>query len=206
MALVNAYATVAEVRTHLADSTSLLATELLERAINAASRAIDAHCGRRFWRDALVTARTYRVECSEYVYVDDISTRTGLIVKTGTDGVTFDTTVASTDYILEPGNADVLAAGDTVDPFAFWKIAAVGGTTFTVDRRYPTLQVTAKFGWSSVPYEVQEATILKAASLFKRKDAPFGVAGFGEFGVVRIGRNDPDVMELLGRFTQPGFA
>lgn len=207
MPLVNAYATVTEVREHLADANSGLSTALLERAINAASRAIGTHCGneaspRRFWKDAVATARTYRVESREWVYVDDISARAGLVVKTGTDGVTFDTTVASTDYILEPSNADVVAAGDTVDPHAFWKITAVNGTNFTVDRRFPTMQVTAKFGWSSVPYEVNEACIIKAASLFKRKDSPDGVAGFGQFGVVRIGRSDPDVLDLLRRFTR----
>jgi hypothetical protein len=45
--------------------------------------------------------------------------------------------------------------------------------------------------------------MLKAASLFKRKDAPFAVAGFSEFGAVRIGRNDPDVLELLGGYVNP---
>jgi hypothetical protein len=29
------------------------------------------------------------------------------------------------------------------------------------------------------------------------------VAGFGEFGVVRIGKNDPDVVELLTPFKVP---
>lgn len=70
----------------------------------------------------------------------------------------------------------------------------------------PTVQVTARFGWSAVPYQVNEATILKAASLFKRKDAPFGVAGFNEFGAVRITRKDPDVLELLSDFARPMYA
>jgi hypothetical protein len=42
--------------------------------------------------------------------------------------------------------------------------------------------------------------ILKAASLFKRKDAPFGVAGINDFGPVRITRTDPDVIDLLRSF------
>lgn len=206
MALVNAYATVAELRTHLADGSSALSLDLLERALNASSRAVDRHCGRRFWKDAVATVRTYRIESCEYVFVDDISTRTGLIVKTGSDGVTFGTTLTSSEYILEPSNADVLASGDTADPHAFWQITSLS-SSFAVERRFPTMQVTAKFGWSAVPYEVNEATILKAASLFKRKDAPFAVAGFGpDMGVVRIGRNDPDVIDLLNPFVQPGFA
>jgi hypothetical protein len=63
-----------------------------------------------------------------------------------------------------------------------------------------TLQVTARWGWSSVPIEVYEACLLKAAALYKRRDSVQGVAGFGDFGVVRIGRSDPDVIDLLGPY------
>jgi hypothetical protein len=203
MAVVNGYCTTAELRTHLGDSGSALTTELLERAINSTSRAIDRYCQRRFWQDAAVAVRTYTCNDALEVYVDDISTRTGLVVKTGTDGATFGTTWASTDYSLEPRNADVVGSGSTADPYAFWKLVAIAGRSFNVMGSRPTLQVTARFGWSAVPYEVNEAAVLKAASLFKRKDSPNGVAGFGEFGVVRIGKNDPDVVELLTPFKVP---
>lgn len=213
MAVVNGYCTTAELREHLADDASTLTTALLERAINAASRAVDAYCGRgidggtgQFWQDATVTTRTYVVTNPRAVRVDDISTRTGLVVKTGSDGITFPTTLtAGTDFLLEPRNAD--AAGATSNPHAFWILRAAGVLFFqSIWPNLPTVQVTAQFGWSAVPYEVSEATILKAASLFKRKDAPFGVAGFGEFGAVRITRNDPDVIDLLGDYTRAMYA
>lgn len=207
MALTNAYATVAEVRDHLGDSSSLLDLDVLERAINGASRAIDTHCRRGvtqrtgFWQDSSTAIRTYILDSAEVCYVDDISTRTGVVVKTGSDGITFGTTLTvDTDYILEPRNADKFASA-TFDAYAFWKIRFLN-QTLTIDANRPTLQVTARHGWSAVPPEVNEACILKSASLFKRKDAPFGVAGFGEFGAVRIGRSDPDVIELLHEFRQ----
>jgi hypothetical protein len=205
VALVNAYASVAEVRDQFNDGGSLLNEALLERAINAASRAVDKHCHRRFWRDASVTQRTYLVEDCQSVFVNDISTRTGLVVATGTDGTTFPTTLASTDFVLEPRNADVVAGGDTADAHAFWRIVMLN-STLPVDYVRPTMRVTARFGWSAVPEEVKQATIIKAAALFKRKDAPFGVAGFGEFGTVRITRSDPDVLDLLSAYELPGFA
>ena len=90
-----------------------------------------------------------------------------------------------------------MAAGT---PFAFWVIEAIGDLEFTTHERRSTLQVTAKHGWSAVPDDVAQACILKAAALFKRKDAPFGVAGFGEFGAVRIGKEDPQVIELLQEY------
>jgi hypothetical protein len=203
VAIVNGYCTAQELRDQLQDGNSNLSTALLERAINAASRAVDKHCGRRFWKDAAVVARTYQPALCREVIVDDIADRTGLIVATdeALDG-TFSTVWPSSDYELGPRNADVVASGSSGDAFAFWKIAAINepGNVFPVSAHRATVRVTAKFGWSAVPADVNEATILKAASLFKRKDAPFGIAGVNDFGPVRITRTDPDVIELLRAF------
>lgn len=188
-----AYATVADMREHLSDSGSNLDAELLERVLIAASGAIDAYCGRRFWQDLEATTRTYRPGSSSVAWVDDISTDDGLIVKTDTSGdSSWATTWDTDDYQLEPLNSDVDGSA-----YAWWKIAAIDAKTFPTAGRRPTLQVTARFGWSSIPTAVEQACILKAASLYKRKEAPFGIAGFGDMGVVRIGRRDPDVVELL---------
>lgn len=188
-------------RDHLGDSGSKLDIDLLERSINAASRAIDQHCGRRFWRDATVTARTYRPQDPLVANVDDISTTVGLIVKTDTTGDgSYATTWDAADYQLEPLNSDVVAGADTVTPYAWWLISAIDDKTFLTGTLRVSLQVTARFGWSAVPNDVNEAAILKAVALFRRKDAPFGVAGVGEFGPIRITRNDPDVRDLLGPY------
>jgi len=42
-----------------------------------------------------------------------------------------------------------------------------------------------------------EAVLLVGARLWKRKDAPFGVAGGGDQGSIRIGFKDPDVEMIL---------
>jgi hypothetical protein len=203
MAVENGYCTTAQLREHLGDGASSLSVALLERAINASSRAIEKHCRRRFWLDSSVATRTYMVDNRYSAYVDDIGTRTGLVVKVGTDGTTFPTTLTSgTDFILEPRNADQFASA-TFGAYAFWEIRTLGTRFLYPHCLRPTLQVTARFGWSAIPPDVEEACILKAASLFKRKDAPFGVAGFGEFGAVRISRNDPDVTALLADYVLP---
>jgi hypothetical protein len=59
--------------------------------------------------------------------------------------------------------------------------------------------VTGVFGWPAVPANVKQAALIAAADLFRLKDAPFGIAGFGEFGVVRVQAN-PRVMSLLRRY------
>lgn len=193
MAVVAGYCTVAQLRQHFGDEGNLLPEALLERAINATSRAIDKFTGRRFWQDAAVQTKTFRCDDAYEADVDDISTSAGLVVATDTTGNgSYATTWSASDYQLEPLNADTDA-----EAHAWWRITAVGTRLFPLHKYRATLQVTAKFGWSELPPEVEEACILRAAAIFKRKEATFGVAGFGEFGVVRIGRNDVDVVSLL---------
>ena len=204
MALVNAYCSVEDVRNQLGDVADKLDETLIERAVAATSRAIDRYCHRRFWQDPAPVPRVYEVGyLSEPAAVDDISTAAGLIVKvdSGGDG-TYATTWSAPDYQLRPLNAD--ADGGA---YSWRGIAPLNGKTFPPMRRgHPNLQVTAQWGWSAIPDDVTEAAVLKAVSLFMRKDAPFGVAGFGEFGVVRITRRDPDVVELLSGLVLPVIA
>ena len=195
MAVVNGYCTVPELREHFADSSTNLTTALLERAINATSRAIDRFCGRRFWLDAedALTTREYRPDDPYEADVADISTTTGLVIKTDTTGDhSWATTWTSDQYQLEPLNADVDGGA-----FAWWTVTAVEDELFPIHPRRTTLQVTARHGWSAVPDGVTEACILRAAAIFKRKEAVFGIAGLNGFGEVRISRRDPDVMDLL---------
>jgi hypothetical protein len=67
--------------------------------------------------------------------------------------------------------------------------------------------VTGVFGWPAVPAAVKQACRLQVARVFKRADSPLGVAGFGEFGVVRVTQLDPDVKALLEPYRRhAGFA
>jgi hypothetical protein len=67
-----------------------------------------------------------------------------------------------------------------------------------VGARRKSLKVTAKYGWSAVPVDIEEACLLKAARLFERRKAPLGIsAAIADFGPVRIARSDSDVIDLL---------
>lgn len=197
MTITNGYATEDQFREHFKDSGQKLDEGLIHRAINAASRAIDDHCGRRFWRDpeAALTTYTYRPDDPYTAWVNDISTTTGLIIKTDTAGDgTWATTWAATDYQLEPLNP--------VGAHAFWRIVAIDRYTFPCSSRRVSLQVTARHGWSAVPDPVVDACLLKAAALYKRAEAPFGVLGSADWGAIRIGRSDPDVVSLLAPYVR----
>lgn len=191
MAVEHGYCTVEQLRAELADDGERLPEPLLEKAIGATSRAIEQWTGRRFWQDPAPVARLYRPERPDMVHVGDISTTTGLVVATGTGG-SYGTTWTAADYSLEPLNAD--ADGGA---YAWWDLVVAGSLRFSCSERLPSLQVTARWGWSEIPAQVNEAAILRAVQIFKRKETPYGVADYGEFGPVRIGRQDADVTSLL---------
>jgi hypothetical protein len=174
----------------------------LRKALAVASRAIDHWTGRRFWRDATPTTRRYRPSDCRSLTVMDIASLDSLAVSidtTGT-GAYSQALVYETDFELGPDNPD----SDGFGAYSWNEIYAVGNYDFPLSVRRPTVRVTAYHGWSAIPDAVREAAIIKATSLFKRGDAPFGMAGSQEFGLVRLSRfEDPDVIKLLDPFVPP---
>jgi hypothetical protein len=198
MPITNGYATRNQVKAALRIGTAdTLDDDLIDNCVGAASRLIDGYCNRRFWQTGTAEARVYQAEDSFYCSIDDIA-GTALTLKTSsqTDG-TFDVTWKVSDYQLEPlnGNLDGLT-------WSYDKIRAVGDYLFpTVNANYgeqALVQVTAIFGWPSVPEPVTQATIIQASRIFKRYDSPLGVVGFGDLGQIRVSRYlDPDMAQLV---------
>jgi hypothetical protein len=198
MAITNGYATKNQIKAALRIGTAdTVDDDLIDNCAGAASRLIDGYCNRKFWSVGSATSRAYTAEDDYYCSIDDIA-GTALTLKTSSlaDGV-FDVTWTVTDYQLEPlnGNLDGLT-------WSYDKIRAVGDYLFpNVNANYGTqalVQVTAIFGWPSVPEPVTQATIIQASRLFKRYDSPLGVAGFGDMGAIRVSRAlDPDVAQLV---------
>ena len=169
-------------------------------AVDATNSAIVDYCGRTF--DKTVTgsasARVFdRLDACE-IEVDDFWETSVLVVKSDDDDDgTFETTwTINTDFILEPLNG--LRYGQA---WPYTTIRAVGSRRFPRTLR-PGVQVTAAWGWASVPAPVFEAALIKAARVWKRRKSPEGVlGGFAEFGPVRVSRSeDPDVAGLLDRY------
>ena len=196
--ITNGYATRNQVKAALRIGTAdTLDDDLIDNCVGAASRLIDGYCNRRFWQTGTAEARIFQAEDSFYCSIDDIA-GTALTLKSSTqaDG-TFDLTWSRSDYQLEPlnGNLDGLT-------WSYDKIRAVGDYLFpTVNANYgeqALVQVTAVFGWPSVPEPITQATIIQASRVFKRYDSPLGVAGFGDLGAIRVSRFlDPDMAQLV---------
>lgn len=168
-------------------------------AVTAASRAVDRVCCRQFGLVAAAEARYYtpvwdRKLCKWLVKFDDLMTTTGLIVMADlSDDGTYESEVDS--YALRPVNA-----APKGEP---WTHLVVQPASSTIPVRFEaSVEVTAKWGWSSIPDTVKQATILQAARFLKRRDAPFGVAGSPDSGseIRLLARVDPDVAVMLNKY------
>ncbi len=164
----------------------------LTRSIEAASRRIDGVCDRIFFQEPTVSARVYDATNLASVSIDDVSTLDGFVVKVD-DGFDYATTlVLNVDFRVEPLNN--LSKGLPV-----YRLVSLSGI-FPRSTVRPGVQVTARWGFPSVPTAITEATLLMAGRLFKRGDSLLGVAGFTDMGVITVRGVDPDVDHLIQPF------
>lgn len=187
MAWAPDYVTSADLKAYLKISDTVDDAQIA-LAIAAASRAVDRCTNRQFGLVAApeqraYTARWHRGRRKYVVAVDDLMSVTGLLI-------TVD--VPPTTYTLKPSNADAVGRP--------WTEIVLDGGSCVED----AVKVTARWGWTTVPVAVQQATLLQASRLFKRKDAPFGVAGSPDLGseLRLLAKVDPDVAVVLGPYTR----
>jgi hypothetical protein len=198
MAITNGYATLTQIKAYMSisDNTD---NDLLEDLVESASRSIDRIANRRFYLDATASARLYRAYSDIFVYVDDIGTTSSLVVKTDSNGngTYAKTLTLNQDYILDP-----LTASSLNRPFT--QLTMVSNTEtwpifpgLTQNGLRPGVQVTARWGWPSVPDDINMACLILTADLYKRKDAPGGILGLGDLGVVRMSPLGRDVTAMV---------
>jgi len=189
----------------ISDSTD---NDLLENLVESASRSIDRIANRRFYLDATASARLYRAYSNIFVFVDDIGTTSNLVVKTDEDGNgTYSKTLTlNTDYILDP-----LTSQSLNRPFT--QLTMVSNTEtwpifpgLTSNGLRPGVQVTARWGWPSVPDDLNMACLILTADLYKRKDAPGGILGLGDLGVVRMSPIGRDVTAMVRAYKKEVIA
>lgn len=196
MAITNGYCTLADVKSALR-ITDTVDDSLIELSIEAASREIDGYCQRAFY--STTATRVFNATNAFVTETDDLISVTAL--KTSDDGATYNTTWSTTDFQLEPLNG--VSAGLT-QPYT--RVRAIGSKLFPLwsitgtYSNFAGIQIQGVFGWTAVPTAVKQAAILLSMRQFKRYDSPLGVAGFGDIGVIRVGRVDPDVEALLMPF------
>lgn len=172
----------------------------LATVLTAASRAVDVACARQFGQVASAQVRTYEAVYNRHVgagawvaEIDDVQDLTGLGVSVAGTSVT--------DYSFEPVNA--LVEGMPYTRLVLGSAAEAVPTTTA-----PSIDVTAKWGWVAVPDTVLQAVKLQSSRLFKRRDAPFGIAGSPDAGseLRLLAKVDPDVELILKRYVRKWWA
>jgi hypothetical protein len=202
MTITNGYVTLDAVKDELGRS-DVSNDARIEAAINSASRQIDDFTGRRFWQDTNVTAREfYADDYSELIsnveQPFDISTATGLIVKLDTaDTGTFGTTLTiNTHFILQPTNA-----ADDSEPFTAIRLVDSLYSFPMSSSGRPGVQITAKFGWATIPDPVVQACLIQSVLLYKATDAAMGGLSFGDGAFLRVrGGLNPIAQSLVDRY------
>lgn len=194
MAITNGYVTLAEIKSALRITDAIDDTRL-EKCVERASRWVDQQCGRFFYQQSgtydFTVINPYKLRIS------DLATATGLVVTSDDDNNNSfsGTWTINIDFNLIPTESPIYG-----NPFTFLTVI---DNYFVPDTR---VRVVGTFGWPAVPAPISEATLLLAIRLFKRPDAPLGVAGFGEMGAVMVRGTDLDARALVAPFIRVGVA
>lgn len=200
MAITNGYCTLVEIKAALriTDSTD---DTLLENAVESASRRIDGYCGRFFYVMSQTAVPMYPYNEYLVIFGRDVSSTT-VTIKTDTtgDGSYATTLTQGTDYVLQPRNVPIFER-----PYESARM--VGGKTFPllVSPSFETVQVTAAWGWASIPDDINQACILLAMRQFARLNAALGVVGFADMAIT-VRAVDPDVRDLLSPYRKIAIA
>ena len=159
-------------------------------AASAAEDAVTNFCGRSFTIAGASTARSIIPHMSSTLLLiyDCVSVAT--VVEAGSS-------LAATSYQLEPING--LDQDGTVTPYT--RIRKLYQVPWFNRYDEATIVVTAAWGWATVPTSVKMATLIIGKDILKQRDVNSGVAGFSDFGAVRV-RTNPIAKELLQSYVR----
>lgn len=170
MAITNGYQTLVEAKADLGISDTDDDTRV-ERAVEAASRQIDQHCGQRFWQDSSATTRYFTPHESRTLWLPlatsdvnavTLTSVTSVTVDTDGDGTFNETWTEGTHFFVRPRGA-----GSSSRPFDRLEVFPNAGRRWPCGR-VESVKIEGVFGWPAVPPEVKEACAIQTQVLFKR--------------------------------------
>jgi hypothetical protein len=211
--VADAYATMADFRTYLrvtaiTDATDPDTTiELI--ALEAAARAIERACNRRFTvKTGSATARYFTARYTPDTYPSNPSYLGGAVQHyvLPIDDTTLSPTAVAFDTTGN-GDYDTTTTAYRLGPLS----ASVRGLPYSLlifdSGQYPPtfsdgVKVTDDWGWAAIPNTIRSANLLQAARFVKRRDSPFGVAGSPDMGneLRLLSKLDPDVAIMIGAY------
>jgi hypothetical protein len=192
MAITQGYCSLSQIKAAIR-VTDAIDDSLLEMAVESASRMIDAECDRNFYSSGTAT-RDFTPNDLYTVDTDDLTSIVSVKLD-DTGDLTFPITIAATDYQTEPLNQRVSG-----NPYPIYRLRMIGDYLLPVWGRQATVRIQGVYGFTPVPIQITQACIILAARYYKRLDSPLGVLGMNDLGVVRVGRVDPDIAQLVRPF------
>ena len=220
------YASPSELRAQIdKTTTSGAATDAnLNIIIAAVSRAIDDFCN---WMDGFValstgTARVYSGTGKSYVFIDPCVSVSAVAVKNSVTDDTYESWTAA-DWVAFRGDpydpnfnglpydGIMTAAGGDFSVFTSGELSFRPGFRPIQESRrgVPTVQVTAKWGYSvAVPSVIKQATLIESARVWKQgQSAHADVMGNAEMGILMYAKQiAPSTQLMLSRFIRPAVA
>lgn len=176
----------------------------LAAAISTASRNVDTYTGRQFGNvdepaDWYGTWDGSTIDYRDSLSIVDLYDTTDLVVVIDTDGdgdgdVTLEN---ETDFDLWPYNA-------AAEGVPWTRLVLRPGAAARFNWYPRCVKITGLLGWADVPTAVSQATLLLAAEIFARRNAPFGIAGSPELGseMRLLDKVDPDARTALRRYVR----
>jgi len=195
VAVTDAYATAATYRGLISKSDDGEDAEVLTD-LTAISRYMERRLGRFFTTDASAVARIYRAtdlsNQPKALYIDDLVTLTSIKVDTDDDGSFSDESAwASTDYELRPLNA---ADGPEPGPYTEIFIPSWSSKNLWGQHR---VEVTATFGWPSVPSAIEQACVQLTGILRLETPRATRTVNVGAETVLETSRQAQEIVSAL---------
>jgi hypothetical protein len=162
-----AYASLAEFKAYATVRGGVTAVDagddaVIEDILKSASRYIDVTTGRRFWYNAVDETRYYTPNESGFLFVDDLAMTPTTLKTDSSYDRTYATTIATTDYDLEPDNA--LLDGQ---PYTMIEMSPHATEYFPIWRR--GVQIVGKFGFPVVPSDIKGACLGIALNIYQNR-------------------------------------
>lgn len=185
---------IAEDPTQVLDANDQSMDVLLGSLLDAASRRIDDDCGRIFYQQT-ATARSYYPGRTGIVEVVDLLSVTSIVIDTDGDDIV-ETTMATTDYVLEPFTEE---SGLGAARYQRIRSSLTGGYKFGYRWK---VTVTGSWGYvdgqGRAPDSIRTAAMILASRWFMRRHAKFGRMVIPESGMTEtLPVNDPDYLMLI---------
>lgn len=182
---MSSYVTLAEFASYTRDQVAGVDDVVMQAALDSAEELINDFCQRSFTVAGAASARSYSPSNvrSDFLRIHDCTTVTSV--------TEWGTTLAAAVYQTEPIiSVDWSGRNGPIEQLRRY------ATYWAWDYGFPRIVVTATWGWAATPNAVKEATRIIAKDILQQRNNNSGVAGFGEYGAIRV-RMNPIAIDLL---------